>query len=82
MAKLQQKLEKKIQRMKKKGKIEATFSLGFIGFLVMLVGGLFILLGLVIPILGVIFLVLGIIIAFIGLLLMLLLQGIKVDSSN
>ncbi len=75
-------MEKKLERLRKKGNLEASFNLGFLGVIVMVVGGLFILLGVVIPVVGLLFLVLGIIIAFVGLLMLLLLQGIKVDSSN
>lgn len=82
MAKWQKKLEKKRQKWQKKGKLGASFSLGFLGLLVMLIGGLFILLGLVIPVLGVLFLVIGIIIAFVGLLLLILLGSVSVDVSE
>lgn len=57
-------------------------SLGFVGFIVMLVGGLFIVLGVVTPYVGVLFLVIGIIIAFVGLLLWLILSRIGVRVSE
>ncbi len=82
MGKFQQKMQNKMERLKRKGKIEGSFNLGFLGLIVLLVGGLFILLGLVIPVVGVLFLVIGIIIAFAGLLALLLLGGIEVDSSH
>lgn len=69
-------LEKRLQK-----RLDGRFSLGFIGVVVLLIGGLFIVLGLVIPAIGILFLVIGIIIAFVGLLLMLLLSGFNVDVS-
>ncbi|MBI1226293.1 MAG: hypothetical protein GC192_13750 [Bacteroidetes bacterium] len=59
-------------------------SLGFVGFIVTLIGAMFIVLGLVIPAVGIVFLVLGIIIAFVGLLLWVLLSkiGVRVSTSN
>ena len=74
--------EKKQEKWRKKGKFRANFNLGFLGLIVMLFGGLFILLGLVIPVLGVLFLVIGIIVAFVGLLLLILLGSISVDVSE
>lgn len=82
LSKWQKKYEKKQKRWRKKGKFSANFNLGFLGLIVMLVGGLFILLGLVIPVLGILFLVIGIIIAFVGLLLLILLGSISVDVSE
>lgn len=65
-------------------KLVQRLSLGFVGFIVMLVGGLFIVLGIVIPYVGVLFLVIGIIIAFVGLLLWLVLSriGVRVESGD
>lgn len=59
-------------------------SLGFVGFIVTLVGAMFIVLGLVIPAVGIVFLVIGIIIAFVGLLLWVLLSkiGVRVSTSD
>ncbi len=59
-------------------------SLGFVGFIVTLVGAMFIVLGIVIPVVGVLFLVIGIIIAFVGLLLWVLLSkiGVRVSSND
>ena len=59
-------------------------SLGFVGLIVMIVGGMFIVLGIVIPYLGILFLVIGIIIAFVGLLLWVLLSriGVRVSSGD
>jgi hypothetical protein len=57
-------------------------SLGFVGFIVMLVGGLFIVLGIVTPYVGILFLIIGIIIAFVGLLLWLILSRIGVRVSE
>lgn len=65
-------------------KIVERWSLGFVGFLVMILGGMFIVLGIVIPYLGILFLVIGIILAFVGLLLWVLLSmiGIQVSSDD
>lgn len=81
MDRLEKKIQRKMDRLHRKGKMGGRFSLGFVGLIVMLVGGLFIVLGLVIPAIGILFLVIGIIIAFVGLLLMLLLNGLSVDVS-
>ncbi len=80
--KWQKKFEKKQKKWDKRGKFRSNFNLGFLGLVVMLFGGLFILLGLVIPVLGVLFLVIGIIVAFVGLLLFLLLGSISVELSE
>lgn len=74
--------EKKKEKWTKKAKLNVNFDLGFLGLMVMLLGGLFIVLGLVIPVLGVLFLVIGIIIAFAGLLLLLLLSSVSVHVSE
>jgi Flp pilus assembly protein TadB len=65
-------------------KIVQRWSLGFVGFLVMILGGMFIVLGIVIPYLGILFLVIGIILAFVWLLLWVLLSmiGIQVSSDD
>ncbi len=67
-----------------KSKLVQRISLGFVGLLVMILGGIFIVLGIVIPYLGILFLVIGIILAFVGLLLWLLLNmiGVRVESSG
>lgn len=78
---LEKKIQKKMDRFQRKGKPVTRLSLGFVGVIVLLIGGLFIALGLVIPAVGVVFLVIGIIIAFVGLLLWLLLGGIGVEVS-
>ena len=70
------KLNKKLDRLKKKGKSLEEISLGLIGILVMLVGGMFIVLGLVIPVVGILFLIIGIIIAFAGLMSLIVLEGV------
>lgn len=59
-------------------------SLGFVGFIVTLIGAMFIVLGLVIPAVGIVFLVLGIIIAFVGIILWILLSmiGVRVSTSD
>ncbi|MFQ5445507.1 MAG: hypothetical protein ACE5FF_01125 [Saprospiraceae bacterium] len=81
MERFKKKLEKRQKRWERKGKLGGSFSLGILGVIVMLLGGLFIVLGLVIPAIGLLFLILGIIIAFLGLILVLLLGGIRVDAS-
>ncbi|MCC6723559.1 MAG: hypothetical protein IT258_03555 [Saprospiraceae bacterium] len=73
---------KQTNKLRNAWKWMQRISLGFVGFIVMLVGGLFIVLGIVIPVVGVLFLVLGIIIAFVGLLLWLILSRIGVRVSN
>lgn len=77
----QKRFEKKLDKWKNKLRRGDRINLAWVGILVMLVGGLFIVLGLVIPYVGLLFLVLGIIIAFVGLLLVLLLKGLTVDAS-
>lgn len=59
-------------------------SLGFVGFIVTLVGAMFIVLGLTIPGIGILFLVIGIIIAFVGLILWVLLSkiGVRISTSD
>ena len=76
--------EKKAARHFQKSKFVQRLSLGFVGFLVMILGGMFIVLGIVIPYLGILFLVIGIIIAFVGLLLWVLLSkvGVRVSSGD
>lgn len=76
--------EKKVGKLLQKSKLIERISLGFVGLIVMIVGGMFIVLGIVIPYLGILFLVIGIIIAFVGLLLWLLLRmiGVRVSSQN
>ncbi|MCU0345824.1 MAG: hypothetical protein MUC59_02695 [Saprospiraceae bacterium] len=80
-SKLKQWWQRQVQKI---SKLVQRVSLGFVGFLVMLVGGLFIVLGIVIPYVGVLFLVIGIIIAFVGLLLWLILSriGVRVESGE
>ncbi len=73
---------KQTNRLRNAWKWMQRISLGFVGFIVMLVGGLFILLGVVVPYVGVLFLVLGIIIAFVGLLIWLILSRIGVRVSD
>lgn len=75
---------KKAGKLLQKSKLMERISLGFVGLIVMIVGGMFIVLGIVIPYLGILFLVIGIIIAFVGLLLWLLLRmiGVRVESQN
>ncbi len=73
---------KQTTKLQKAAKWIQRLSLGFVGFIVMLVGGLFIVLGIVVPVIGVLFLVLGIIIAFVGLLLWLILSRIGVRVSD
>ena len=75
---------KKAGRHFQKSKLVQRLSLGFVGFLVMILGGMFIVLGIVIPYLGILFLVIGIIIAFVGLLLWVLLSqiGVRVSSGD
>ncbi|TAK34183.1 MAG: DUF2207 domain-containing protein [Saprospiraceae bacterium] len=80
MERWQNKLEKKQKRWERKGKHSGGFSLGILGVIVMLLGGLFIVLGLVIPAIGILFIVIGIIIAFAGLILLMLLGGLRVDA--
>ncbi len=76
--------EKKTTKHSQKSKLVQRLSLGFVGLLVMILGGMFIVLGIVIPYLGILFLVIGIIIAFVGLLLWVLLSriGIRVESGD
>jgi len=81
MERWQNKLEKKQKRWERKGKHSGGFSLGILGVIVMLLGGLFIVLGLVIPAIGILFIVIGIIIAFAGLILLMLLSGLRVNAN-
>ena len=76
--------EKKTTKHFQKLKLVQRLSLGFVGLIVMIVGGMFIVLGIVIPYLGVLFLVIGIIIAFVGLLLWVILSrgGVRVTSGD
>ncbi len=74
--------DKQTNRLRQAAKWIQRLSLGFVGFIVMLIGGLFIVLGLVIPVIGALFLVLGIIIAFVGLLLWVLLSKVGVRVSD
>lgn len=77
--------ENKAQRFFQKAKLLVQrISLGFVGFIVTLVGAMFIVLGLVIPGVGILFLVLGIIIAFVGIILWILLSmiGVRVSTSD
>jgi Flp pilus assembly protein TadB len=76
----QQRLGKKLEKWKTKLERADRISLAWVGVLVMLFGGLFIVLGLVIPYIGILFLVIGIIVAFVGLLLTLLLGGLSVEA--
>jgi hypothetical protein len=73
---------KQTNKLRQAAKWIQRLSLGFVGFIVMLIGALFIVLGLVIPIIGTLFLVLGIIIAFVGLLLWVLLSKVGVRVSD
>jgi uncharacterized ion transporter superfamily protein YfcC len=73
---------KQTHKLRQAAKWMQRLSLGFVGFIVMLIGGLFIVLGLVIPVIGALFLVLGIIIAFVGLLLWVLLSKVGVRVSD
>ncbi|MCF8246106.1 MAG: hypothetical protein K9J37_15440 [Saprospiraceae bacterium] len=76
--------EKKVSKHFQKSKLVQRISLGFVGLIVMILGGMFIVLGIVIPYLGILFLVIGIILAFVGLLLWLLLSmiGVRVESRD
>ena len=74
--------EKKATKHFQKSKFVQRLSLGFVGLLVMILGGMFIVLGIVIPVVGVLFLVIGIIIAFVGLLLWALLNKVGVDVNS
>ncbi len=76
--------EKKTTKHFQKSKFMQRLSLGFVGLIVMIVGGMFIVLGIAIPYLGILFLVIGIIIAFVGLLLWVLLSkiGVRVESGD
>lgn len=76
----QRRLAKKLEKWKTKLQRGDRISLAWIGVIVMLLGGLFIVLGLVIPYVGLLFLILGIIVAFAGLLLTLLLGGLSVEK--
>jgi hypothetical protein len=64
--------------------IVQRISLGFVGFIVTLVGAMFIVLGLAIPAIGILFLVIGIIIAFVGLILWVILSkiGLRISTSE
>ena len=55
-------------------------NLSFVGLIVLVLGGLFVLLGLAIPYVGILFIVIGGILALAGLLLMMLLGGIDVET--
>jgi len=81
MERFKKKLDKRQKRWERKGNHSGSFSLGILGVIVMLLGGLFIVLGLVIPAIGLLFLILGIIIAFVGLIMLILLGGIRVDAN-
>ena len=78
----QDKLDKRISKLKKKGKIGASINLDFIGLIVLALGGLFIFLGIVIPVVGILFIVICAIIAFVGLVLLLLLNGVEVSTGD
>jgi uncharacterized membrane protein len=73
---------KQANKLRSTWKWMQRISLGFVGFIVMLVGGLFIVLGIVTPYVGILFLIIGIIIAFVGLLLWLVLSRIGVRVSE
>jgi uncharacterized membrane protein len=76
---IEKKLHKKSERLRKRSKSSGDFNLGFVGLIVLLVGGLFVLLGLAIPYAGILFLLIGGIIGIVGLFLMMLLGGFNVD---
>ncbi len=76
----QKRLTKKLEKWETKIQGGDRISLAWLGVVVMLVGGLFIVLGVVIPYVGLLFLIVGIIIAFAGLLLTLLLGGLSVEK--
>lgn len=78
----QQKLAKKIKKWKKKNFLNADFGLRTISWIVIALGGLFILLGLIIPFIGVLFTVIGVIIAFVGLITLLLFDGVRVTAKD
>ena len=80
LERFQQKMEKRIVKLRKKGRIDASINLNFISLIVIALGGLFILLGIAIPIVGILFIVIGAIIAFVGLVMLLLLDGVKVNT--
>jgi hypothetical protein len=82
LAKLEKRLQKKSERLARKGKSGVEINLGFIGLIVLLVGGLLILLGVVIPIVGVLFIIIGSIVALVGLFLLIFLSGISVSDNG
>jgi|GEM_PF-2854260 len=74
--------ENKIGKFFQKSRRSQRWSLGFVGFIVTMLGAMFIVLGIVIPYLGILFLVIGIIIAFVGIILWALLGKIGVRVST
>lgn len=72
-------MEKKLNRLHKKGKLGTNIGLGFVGLTVLGVGGLFIWAGLAIPFVGWLFVGIGAIVALVGLLLTFILDGIRVS---
>ena len=78
----QQKLTKKFNKWKKKNLLDASFDLRTISWIIIALGGLFILLGLIIPFVGFIFTIIGAIIAFAGLITLLLFDGVSVSAND
>ena len=82
LVRFQQKINKRLTKLEKKGLFEASIDLNTISFIVLALGGLFILLGIAIPYIGILFIVIGAIIGFVGLVMLLLFDGIKVRASD
>ncbi len=78
----QQKLEKRLAKMKKKGRLDASINLNVISLIVLALGGLFIFLGIVIPYIGILFIIIGALIAFVGLVMLLLLDGVRINARD